>query len=147
MDASLKWNRENADRVRDRQYMTMYGITLDQYNGLVELQNGVCRLCGAVEKKKLSVDHDHLTGVVRGLLCNKCNTAIGMLGDTAEALLRVVDYIKGVGEFEGESITPGPLVRVGTTLEATCKVCSGQFQYVSKGGRLRKYCDDHLSHR
>ena len=64
-----------------------YNLTLEGYDKLLKEQNGVCVICGKFEKvktntgtvKHLSVDHDHETGKVRGLLCNKCNTRVGIL--------------------------------------------------------------------
>lgn len=59
-----------------------YGITLDEYATLLASQGGACAICRRQETgKRLAVDHDHTTGVVRGLLCQKCNTALGLLGD------------------------------------------------------------------
>lgn len=47
------------------------------------------------ETKELAVDHCHETGRIRGLLCNNCNRAIGLLGDSVELLLKAVEYLKG----------------------------------------------------
>lgn len=56
-----------------------YNITLDQYDEIFEQQNGVCAICGEPEiKKRLSVDHDHKTGKIRGLLCQRCNFNLGI---------------------------------------------------------------------
>lgn len=73
-----------------------YGITLAQYNTLHTRQNGVCALCGKPPKSKrrLSVDHCHETGKIRGLLCPPCNTSLGVLGDTPEAFKRVLAYLE-----------------------------------------------------
>ena len=67
---------------RNRQYMKMYGITVDDYNRMYEAQRGVCKICGTTEPKTAGgryfvVDHCHTTGKVRGLLCNVCNVAVG----------------------------------------------------------------------
>jgi len=64
-----------------------YGITLEQYDTMLKIQNGVCAICKQPEislnnvgtTKNLSVDHSHFTGKTRGLLCNRCNTLIGYL--------------------------------------------------------------------
>jgi len=73
----------------------LYGITLEDYVEMFDNQNGVCAICfqECKTKNSLSVDHDHITGKVRGLLCNACNRAIGMLGDNAENLRRAADYL------------------------------------------------------
>lgn len=72
-----------------------YGISLEQYEEMLERQNGVCAVC---ERKcsvhpNLSVDHDHVTGKVRGLLCNKCNTALGKLRHDPKILRRAIAYL------------------------------------------------------
>ena len=55
-----------------------YSMTLEQYDKMFEEQNGNCAICGLPElMRRLSVDHDHKTGVVRGLLCSSCNTKLG----------------------------------------------------------------------
>lgn len=68
------------------------------YEQLFALQNGVCAICKEPEKcgryKTLSVDHCHETGAIRGLLCNTCNRAIGLLKDSAAALRAAADYLE-----------------------------------------------------
>jgi len=79
-----------------------YGITSEEYIRLLENQNYSCAICGNTPEKgrantyKLSVDHCHTTGVVRGLLCQKCNTGMGLLGDTKEGLLKALKYLESV---------------------------------------------------
>lgn len=76
-----------------------YGLTFETREALLVAQGGLCRLCG----KSITfggaggahTDHCHTTGKVRGILCGKCNTALGTLGDTVEALERAVRYLKG----------------------------------------------------
>lgn len=62
-----------------------YGITLEEYDAILEKQGGVCAICGCTENRGHSfcVDHNHNNGQVRGLLCHKCNQAIGLLDDRA----------------------------------------------------------------
>jgi hypothetical protein len=73
----------------------LYGITLEDYVDLFSKQNGVCAICleECKTRKSLSVDHNHSTGKVRGLLCNRCNRAIGMLNDDTDILERAKQYI------------------------------------------------------
>lgn len=75
-----------------------YGISQAQYEALLEEQGGVCAICHRPEKSKnaknLSVDHDHVTGKVRGLLCSFCNHALGYFRDDITALERAIDYLK-----------------------------------------------------
>lgn len=76
-----------------------YGLTFETRDALLASQGGVCKLCGRPVKFGTAggahVDHCHSTGRVRGILCQKCNTALGTLGDTAESLERAVRYLKG----------------------------------------------------
>jgi hypothetical protein len=80
---------------RKSELKRLYGITLEDYVNLFSIQNGVCAICLEIckTKKSLSVDHDHVTGKIRGLLCNRCNRAIGMLQDNTDILDRAKKYI------------------------------------------------------
>ena len=97
----LKINRDNkARRKRKPDYkpghIKTYGLTLEQYEAMVEYQDHKCKICGIPETensldkngnpKRLSIDHDHETGQIRGLLCNPCNTALGSFRDNVESL-------------------------------------------------------------
>ncbi len=74
--------------------MKLYGITLEQYEEMLEAQGGVCKICGdpppTGRKKYLSVDHCHQTGRVRGLLCTQCNTRLAWIEEHGNA---VRDYL------------------------------------------------------
>lgn len=72
--------QSERDRKRALRWRTVYGIefTTEQYNEMLEQQDGLCLLCdGPPRKVRLHVDHDHETGVIRGLLCTSCNTKLG----------------------------------------------------------------------
>lgn len=96
-------NRDRANESRRRRNLgSQYGITVEQYDEMLARQGGVCAICGQDEptehgrtgtKFRLSVDHDHETGRVRDLLCQKCNRAIGLLGDSAAILRKAADYL------------------------------------------------------
>lgn len=103
-DPSQKIKRQiRAARRKDRDPLVqrkaelkrLYGITFDDYVNLYKKQNGVCAIClqECKTRKSLSVDHDHKTMVVRGLLCNRCNRAIGMLHEDPDILERAKKYI------------------------------------------------------
>ena len=72
-----------------------YGISVEQYNHLLESQEGVCWICSKpnVPGKSLNIDHDHKTGQVRGLLCGNCNTALGLLREDPHVVLRAYEYL------------------------------------------------------
>lgn len=76
---------------RDRQRSKRYNITPEQYDGLNVAQNGRCAICE--RPRPLCVDHDHDTGAVRGLLCQKCNKGIGLLDDDPNVLIRAMEYV------------------------------------------------------
>jgi hypothetical protein len=78
-----------------------YGITLEQYNEILESQQGKCAICGKDystimdgKKARLAVDHCHKTGAIRGLLCNSCNTGLGNLKDDPDLLRAAIKYIE-----------------------------------------------------
>ena len=74
-----------------------YRITQDDFDKMLQAQNGVCAICEVPGKTGaygvLSVDHCHKTKEVRGLLCSSCNSALGALGDDAAGISRVVKYL------------------------------------------------------
>lgn len=79
-----------------------FGISLTEYNEMVRIQKGLCACCGRSEKemkKKLTVDHCHITGKIRGLLCFKCNSGIGMLGDSYESVSAALIYLVKTSSF------------------------------------------------
>jgi hypothetical protein len=74
-------------------------MSLDDFDRLVESQGGKCAICGMVPTcgrvaGKLHVDHDHSSGKTRGLICMKCNTALGGFGDNLEGVMKVVEYLR-----------------------------------------------------
>ena len=81
-----------------------YGITLDDYDALLASQNGVCAICLKKQstERRLSVDHDHTTGRVRGILCKDCNTGIGHLRDSITILESAIQYLRLRGDETGK---------------------------------------------
>lgn len=71
-----------------------YGLTLAGYNAIRENQNNLCACCGEALKELTAVDHCHRTGVVRGLLCFKCNTGLGHFNDSVDGLQNAIAYLK-----------------------------------------------------
>jgi hypothetical protein len=92
------WYEANKSKKREDSLIRKYDITLDDYEKMLQEQNGSCAICfvkAEDERNKiLVVDHNHLTGEVRSLLCNGCNTAIGLLKENQEVILRAADYLK-----------------------------------------------------
>lgn len=82
---------------------TFYNLTPEQYNQVLNRQNGVCTICGSLPPSNgfLSVDHCHLTQQLRGLLCKLCNLGIGKFRDNIQFLAKAVDYIqRDVEDFD-----------------------------------------------
>jgi len=82
----------------------MYGLTPNDYQAMFDRQRGVCAICGDVETaqfrgkpRRLSIDHNHQTGNVRGLLCSRCNVALGLLGEDAGRIQKCLDYLQKGG--------------------------------------------------
>jgi hypothetical protein len=88
-----KIRTRNRDRVRTKM-MRRYGLSQETYDAMLAKQGGVCAICGnGPGRRRLAIDHCHKTGIVRGLLCGKCNGGIGALGDTAEGCYRAGHYL------------------------------------------------------
>jgi hypothetical protein len=68
-----------------------YKMTLDQYHALQEQQDFCCAICH--EEKSLTIDHNHETNMVRGLLCNGCNTGVGLFKESAPLLHNAESYL------------------------------------------------------
>lgn len=86
---------------RERNLRKDFGIGLDEYNEMLDKQNGKCAICKQEETTvragrvmALSVDHCHQTGNIRGLLCNSCNRALGKFQDSIDHLLAAASYLE-----------------------------------------------------
>ena len=84
--------------------LKQYGLTPDQYDKMLAEQGGVCASCHQEETHRnqygvvsLAVDHDHTSGVTRGLLCGRCNRALGLLGDSAQRIQELLRYRESWG--------------------------------------------------
>ena len=103
---SKAWYAENKDRAsatRRRNKLANYGLTLEQFSQLLETQAGACLICLDLMNQPV-VDHCHASGAVRGLLCRKCNAALGLLKDSQEVLLRAAEYL--TRSLSGATSTP-----------------------------------------
>ena len=104
------WRKKNPDKLLkqvQREYgkpytinkhlRSKYGITHIEYDTMYELQQGCCKICATPQSllsKRLSVDHCHITGKVRGLLCTHCNSMLGYAKDKTELLEKAIGYLK-----------------------------------------------------
>lgn len=90
-----EWYGENKERIRNLYLVRLFGVTLKEYNMMLDKQNGGCAICGGkAGKKSFAVDHDHKSGKVRGLLCGSCNVGIGHFRDDPELLEKAIKYIR-----------------------------------------------------
>lgn len=93
---TVAWARNNKKRrriQRVKQHIRAYGITVEYYVQLLAKQNSRCAICLKRDSVRLSVDHDHVTGRVRGLLCRRCNRAIGGLNDDPVLVQAALYYL------------------------------------------------------
>lgn len=91
-------------KIKNKTYYlkSTYGLSQEDFNDIYTTQKGMCCICktvissevGQTKKGKAHVDHDHLTGKVRGLLCTKCNTLLGMANDSIPILKEAVKYLE-----------------------------------------------------
>lgn len=94
---SINYLYRNTEAAKENkkwyQFKKKYGLSKEEYELMLSKQQGKC-LCCSVIPTKICVDHDHKTGEVRGLLCIKCNMAIGLASDDWTVLQRLADYIR-----------------------------------------------------
>lgn len=86
----------------ERDLLKKYNLTLNDYNAMFSEQKGCCRICKAHQmnfERPLCVDHNHETGEVRGLLCDKCNRALGLFNDNPALLEEALAYLKEEGHY------------------------------------------------
>ena len=92
------------EKGRDKNLKRCYGISLNEYNEMLEKQNNKCMTCGTTKpggRKSgrgggadvFVVDHCHDTGKVRGLLCYSCNRTLGLVGDNTQILHKMINYL------------------------------------------------------
>lgn len=99
-----------------RRILLTYAITAAEYWKIFLHQGEQCAICHRAKgrAKKLSVDHDHATGYVRGLLCTRCNNLLGHLRDDLESAKRVVRYLEDPPAFAvvGQRVAPIEKARI-----------------------------------
>lgn len=108
MESRKKRYERSRVQQRHAQRKFKYGLTEEDFNNLLALQENKCGCCGETltdeferrhAKNKLVIDHCHETGGVRGLLCTMCNKGIGLIGDTSISLYRAYKYLKKYEEI------------------------------------------------
>lgn len=99
LESQRRYREKNRQRLRDEnkkyskeiQRYSRYGLTKEQYLRMLEKQNYECMICK--KETELFIDHDHTTGLVRGLLCNHCNFGLGHFKDDIENLKMAILYL------------------------------------------------------
>lgn len=100
--AQQRYRDKNPHKKRDERLKREFGMSFIQYQEMLNHQNGVCAICSNPETRivarsgkisELAVDHCHRTGKIRGLLCAKCNTAIGLLNEDINIINNCVNYL------------------------------------------------------
>ena len=93
----------NAHYIKQSRALKVFGLTREKHLDMLNEQNHVCKICGKPEQSKdpksgktksLAIDHNHNTGIVRGLLCSNCNRGIGLFGDSIETLKSAIQYLE-----------------------------------------------------
>lgn len=113
-NASRAWRQANPEAVRAQadlykgkyagtktngyRLKYRYGISLEHHKEMADSQQGKCAICVVPFERTPHVDHCHATGVVRGLLCDRCNRGIGYFADSPERLQAASDYLKRVSK-------------------------------------------------
>lgn len=110
---SRAWRQANPDRAKEislrhyrnggsykqwaRKLRQNFNLTPEQYQQMVQDQDGLCNICKihlSSLRRRLDVDHNHVTGKIRGLLCDSCNKALGLLKDSSTSLLNALEYLE-----------------------------------------------------
>jgi hypothetical protein len=97
---SIQWQKDNPEKVkrikRGVKLKEKYNLSIIEYEELLNKQGGSCAICNSLPiRRNLDIDHDHITGKIRGILCESCNKAIGMFKDDIELLNKAINYLKG----------------------------------------------------
>lgn len=92
-----QYRKKNHTVLHEKSVVRKYKVSSEEYQAILKLQKGLCAICGNPpegKKTKLCVDHNHDSGKVRGLLCSKCNLAIGLFEDDITTLRLALNYLK-----------------------------------------------------
>ena len=92
-----------SNLLRKYQQLKKEEITPQDFKNILATQGGVCPICGRNQRqvrRKLAIDHCHKTGRIRGILCGRCNLALGLLGDNCVFLERAINYLKQNSDWE-----------------------------------------------
>ena len=98
IERTTNYNKRNSNSVRSQYLKRNYGLTFEEFDSMLSKQDNCCAICQGKEPygrhKRFTVDHNHKTGEVRGLLCNRCNTALGLVEDNIHTLKSMIQYLE-----------------------------------------------------
>jgi len=93
-EADRRYKEKSKHKRRETQYQKKYGITVAQFDKMFAEQGECCALCkGDAGKNGWQVDHCHTNGDVRGILCHRCNLALGLFQDDVQRLREAINYL------------------------------------------------------
>lgn len=95
-ECKLSTTRDARLIYEHKKRLNLFGLTDAQFDIMAKAQNHACAICRSPQTaKRLAIDHCHETGKVRGLLCHKCNTALGKFNDDPQRVIRAAQYLLG----------------------------------------------------
>ncbi len=123
---SRKMRAVNPDYGKNLFLRRHYGISIDQYNAMLTEQNGCCAICGKAEANEirgkviaLAIDHCHVTGAIRALLCSNCNRGLGLFNDDVALLAKAQAYVvyhQGTGKPPARQTGPADVAQTDERL-------------------------------
>ncbi|MDE1867447.1 MAG: endonuclease VII domain-containing protein [Thaumarchaeota archaeon] len=136
-----EYTQKNKDKIQSKKRESSYGLSKEKYDLLVKKQENKCLICNEVETAKnqrgeikpLAVDHCHSTGIIRGLLCHKCNSLLGFSKDNIEILKKAISYLEEDRIFpkdkclecDGIGFVDYPIIYDQSVIDYTCPECNG----------------------
>jgi hypothetical protein len=96
-ESNKRWRNANRDKYRTQTLTKSGGLSIDEFNAMLLLQDGLCAICHGPPNGKWNVlqsDHDHQTGLARGLLCARCNLGLGRFKDSLALLKSAIEYLE-----------------------------------------------------
>jgi hypothetical protein len=99
------WKLETPEHRKRRHRLQRYGITPEQYDAIFEFQGRACAICRTTVTNRWAVDHCHKTQKTRAILCFACNTAIGLLRESPNIMMKAMAYIAWFEKNDNPALT------------------------------------------
>ena len=94
---SNRYRMKNPEKLKEERLKRNHGLTMEEYNQLIQLQNNRCVICTEefnTKDRRACVDHNHKTGKIREILCNQCNSALGFLKENIATMQSMIEYVQ-----------------------------------------------------